>query len=159
MFVRLTGANRLRAGRLVALVYMLCVLAPSLSFALPGSHAVSPCLTDAGQVLGIMHVHADAPAIHLHGDGQMHDRAPARSHASPSDSVAAIKALAAPGQNPSKGSHSSQGQCCGLTCLFAIPAALLEMATPSEPTATQVAEGCHEVADNAPSRHYRPPIS
>ena len=159
MLVWLTGAERLRAGRLVALVYMLCVLAPSLSFALPGSHAVSPCLTDAIHVPSMMHVHAEAPATHLHADGHMHDRAPAPSHASPSDSVAAIKALAAPGQTPSKGSHSSDGQCCGLTCLSAIPAVLLEMATPSEPTASQMAEGCHEVADNAPSRHYRPPIS
>ena len=157
MLVWLTGAERLRAGRLVALVYMLCVLAPSLSFALPGSHAVSPCLTDANHVPGMMHVHVEA--THIHADGHMHDHATAHSHASPSDGVTAIKAFVAPGQTPSKDSHTSDGQCCGLTCLSAIPAALLEMATPSEPTASQVAEGCREVADNAPSRHYRPPLS
>ena len=157
MLVRLTGGKRLRAGRLVALVYMFCVLAPSLSFALPGSHAVSPCLTDANHLPGMMHVHVEAPTTHLHADGNMHDHATAHSHASPSDSVAAVKASSE--QPPSQGSHSSNGQCCGLTCLSAIPAALLEMATPSEPTASQVVEGCHEVADNAPSRHYRPPIS
>ena len=157
MLVRLTGAKRLRAGRLVALVYMLCVLAPSLSFALPGSHAVSPCLTDASHVPDLMHAHVEAPASHLHADGLMHDDATAHFHSSTSDSVAAVKASSE--LPPSKGLHSSDGQCCGLTCLSAIPAALLEMAAPSEPTASQVAEGCHEVTDNAPSRHYRPPIS
>lgn len=157
MFVRLTGSNRWRAGRVVALVYMFCVLAPSLSFALPGSHAVSPCLTGANHVPGMIHVHVEAPATHLHADGNIHDHATAPSHASPSDSVAAVKASSE--QPPSQGSHSSNGQCCGLTCPPAIPAARLEMATPSEPTASQVAEGRREVADNAPSRHYRPPIS
>ena len=157
MLVRLTGAKRLRAGRLVALVYMLCVLAPSLSFALPGSHAVSPCLTDASHVPDMMYAAVEAPATHLHADGHMHDHAPVPSRTSPSDNVSAVKA--SPEQPPSNGSHSSDGQCCGLTCLSAIPAALLEIVTPSEPTASQVAEGCHEVAHNAPSRHYRPPIS
>jgi hypothetical protein len=159
MFVRLTRAKRLTAGRLIALVYMLCVLAPTLSFALPGSHAVSPCLTDANHVPGLMHVDAEAPAAHLHTDGHMHDHAMAHSQASLSDGIAPIKASAAPGQAPSKGSHSSDGQCCGLMCLSALPAALLEIVTPSVPTASQEVEGYLEVADNGPSRLYRPPIA
>jgi hypothetical protein len=159
MFVRLTRAKRLRAGRLVALVYMLCILAPTLSFELPGSHAVSPCLTDANHVPGMIHVHAEAPAAHLHAEGQMHDHAMVHSHTSPSDGVGQIKASAAPEQTPSKGSHSSDGQCCGLMCLSALPAALVEIVTPSVPTATQEVEGYLKVADNGPSRHYRPPIA
>ena len=158
MFVRLTTAKRLRAGRLVALVYMLCVLAPTLSFALPGSHAVSPCLTDADHVPGMIHVHAEAPAAHLHAEG-MHDHAMVHSHTSPSDGVALIKASAIPEQTPSKGSHSSDGQCCGLMCLSALPAALVEIVTPSVPTASPEVESYREVADNRPSSHYRPPIA
>jgi len=52
----MTKTKRLRAGWFVALIYLLCVLAPTLSFALPGSQAVAPCLIDAGHVLGILHV-------------------------------------------------------------------------------------------------------
>jgi len=157
MFVRLTRAKRLRAGRLVALAYMLCVLAPTLSFALPGSHAVSPCLTDANHVPGMMHVHAESPTAHLHADGHTHDHAIAHSHAS--DGVASIKVSTPPEQTPSKGSHSSDGQCCGLMCLSALPATLIEIVTPSVPTASQEAEGYLEVADKGPARLYRPPIA
>jgi hypothetical protein len=157
MFVRLTRAGRLRAGLLVALVYMLCLLAPTLSFALPGSHAVSPCLTDANHVPGMMHVHAETPPAHFHPGGHVHDDAMAHSHAS--DGIASIKASAPAEQTPSKGSHSSDGQCCGLICLSALPATLVEIVTPSMPMVSQVAEGYIEVADEAPSRHYRPPIA
>ena len=159
MFVRLTKAGRLRAGRLVALVYMLCVLAPTLSFALPGSQAVSPCFADANRVPGMMHVHEEAPPAHLRADGHLPDPALAHSHASSLDGAALIKASAIPEQTPSKGAHSSDGQCCGLMCLSALPAALVEIVTPSVPTASPEVEGYLEVADNGPSSHYRPPIA
>ena len=157
--MRLTKAGRLRAGRLVALVYMLCVLAPTLSFALPGSQAVSPCFADANRVPGMMHVHEEAPPAHLRADGHLPDPALAHSHASSLDGVALIKASAIPEQTPSKGSHSSDGQCCGLICLSALPAALVEIVTPSVPAASPEVEGYLEVADKAPSRLYRPPIA
>src|SRR5882757_8687597 len=69
MLVRLTRARRLWAVRFAVLVYALCILAPTLSFALPGSHAVSPCLTDANHTPGMVHLHADVPAAHHHADG------------------------------------------------------------------------------------------
>src|ERR1700730_12244210 len=102
MFARLTKAKRLRAGRLVTLAYMLCVLAPTLSFALPGSHAISPCLRDARRVPAMMHVHAEAPTAHLHADADrhVHDHALSHSHAIPSDVAASIPATAAPEQTP-----------------------------------------------------------
>jgi hypothetical protein len=164
MFVRLTRAKRLMVGRLIALAYALCVLAPTLSFALPGSHAVSPCLTDANHVPGMMHFHADAPTAHLHADGIMHDhgmhvRGIAHSHVSPSHDIAPIQASALPDQTPSNGTHSSDAQCCGLMCLTALPTSLVEIVTPSVPTASQEIGGYLEVADNGPSRLYRPPIT
>lgn len=159
MFLRLTRAKRLRTGRLVALVYMLCILAPTLSFALPGSHAVSPCLTNTNHVPGMMHVHTEASTARLHVDGPMHDHVTAHSHASPLDGVVLIKALAVSQQMPSKGAQSSDGQCCGLVCLSALPAVLVEIVTPSVPTASREVEGYLEVADNGPCRHYRPPIA
>ena len=45
--------KRVRAGWIVALIYLLCVLAPTLSFAMPGSRAVTPCLTEAAHGPGV----------------------------------------------------------------------------------------------------------
>ena len=156
MLVRLTRARRLWAVRFAVLVYALCVLAPTLSFALPGSQAVSPCLTDANHVPGMVHVHAQAPSAHLHASGTMHDHAAVHSHAAPSHDAAAIKA--ATEQTPAKG-HASAGECCGLMCLTALPATLVEIVTPCVPTSAQAIETYREVADNGPSRLYRPPIA
>ena len=71
----MTKTKRLRAGWFVALIYLLCVLAPTLSFALPGSQAVAPCLIDASHVLGILHVHTELPTQHVHTDSRGHDHA------------------------------------------------------------------------------------
>ena len=158
MLVRLTRVRRLWAVRFAVLVYALCIFAPTLSFALPGSHAVSPCLTDASHTPGTVHVHAQAPAAHLHANGIMHDHAAVHSHAGPSHDAAAIKAAVSPAQTPAKG-HASAAECCGLMCLTALPATLVEIATPSVPTATQAIEGYLEIADNGPSLLYRPPIA
>ena len=155
MLVRLTRARRLWAVRLAVLVYALCILAPTLSFALPGSHAVSPCLTDASHVPGMVHVHAEAPAAHLHANGTMH--AAAHSHAGPSHDTAAIKAAGSE-QTPAKG-HPSAGECCGLMCLSALPVTLAEIVTPCVPTSAQAIETYREVADNGPALLYRPPIA
>ena len=100
MLVRLSRAKRLRAGRLVALVYLLCMLAPTLSFALPGSRAVSPCLAGAEHVPGVMHVHA---ALHVDADKHVHDRAMAHSHGGASDHASSVHAPTVPEQTPSKG--------------------------------------------------------
>jgi hypothetical protein len=158
MLVRLTRAKRLWAVRFAVLVYALCILAPTLSFALPGSQAVSPCLTDASHVPGMVHVHAQAPAAHLHANGTMHDHAAVHSHAGPSHDTAAIKAAMSPEQSPAKG-HTSGTECCGLMCLTALPATLVEIVTPCVPTAAQAIEIYREVADNGPSLLYRPPIA
>jgi hypothetical protein len=159
MLVRLTRAKRLRAGRLLALVYALCILAPTLSFALPGSHALSPCLTDANQVAGMMHKHANVPTTHLHAGGNMHDDAATLPHGDASPDAAMASAVADADQSPAKESHGSGGQCCGLMCLTALPAMLAEIVTPSVPTASRPIAGYLAVADNGPSRLYRPPIA
>jgi len=158
MLVRLTKARRLWAVRLAVLVYALCILAPTLSFALPGSQAVSPCLTDANHVPGMAHVHAEAPAAHHHASGTVHDHAAAHSHAAPSHEIAVIKASVAPEQAPAKG-HASAGECCGLMCLSALPVTLVEIVTPCVPTSVQAIETYRAVADNGPALRYRPPIA
>jgi hypothetical protein len=158
MLVRLSRTKRLRAGWFVALIYALCVLAPTISFALPGSQAVSPCLIDASHVPGMIHVHAEAPTQPIHADSHGHDHTSAPSHAN-SDGDRAMSMVPDAKSVPEKAPHSPDGQCCGLTCVIALPATLIDIAKPSAPTSVCDAESYRTVVDNAPSRHYRPPIS
>jgi hypothetical protein len=158
MLVRLTRARRWKAGRLLAFVYLLCVLAPTISFALPGSHAASPCLTDASHAPGAAHMHNDAPAPHVHKDGHVHDHSGASAHVNSGDDRSVSTALN--GRSvPEKAPHSSDGKCCGLMCLTALPAAVTDLVKPSVPMALYDVEGYRKVTDNAPFRLYHPPIS
>src|ERR1700716_4281254 len=151
MLTSLTRLRRLRAGWIVALIYLLCVLAPTISFALPGSQAASPCLIDTSHAPGTVHVHNDVPAPHIHKDGHTHDHSGASSQTNFGEDHSISMA-----QNgklvPQKAPHSSDGQCCGLTCVSALPAALIEIVKPSTPTALCEVEGYRKVTDNAPPR-------
>lgn len=153
--MRLTRARRWRAGWLLALAYLVCVLAPTISFAMPGSHAASPCLIDASHGAGMALVQAEAPVQHVHMDGPMHGH----SSANAGDGGHSV-AMALNGSSvPEKAPHVSDGQCCGLTCVTALPAVLVDIAKPSAPPTLCVVEFYRKVTDNAPSRLYRPPIS
>ncbi len=158
MIIGLTRTRRVGAGWFVALIYLLCVLAPTLSFALPGSRAVTPCLTEAAHGPGVVHMGYDVPAQHVHKDGHMHDHSGAYSPENSGDDRSISVALN--GRSvPEKAPHLFDGQCCGLTCVTALPATLIDVVRPSGPMALCEVEGYRKVSDNAPSRHYRPPIS
>jgi hypothetical protein len=158
MLTSLTRLKRLRAGWIIALIYLLCVLAPTISFALPGSQAVAPCLTDASHAPGMVHVQNDVPAPHIHKDGHIHDHSGASSPTNSGDDRSISLTLNGK-LVPEKAPHPSDGQCCGLTSVTALPAALIEIVKPSTPTALCEVEGYRKVTDNAPPRLYRPPIS
>lgn len=156
MLMGLTRLKRVRAGWIVALTYLLCVLAPTISFALPGSQAITPCLTEASHGPGMGHLHTDASIQHVRVDGHMHDHSGAHSHAISDGSISvALKGKSIPERVP----HSSDGQCCGLTCISALPATPIDIVKPSTPAARCDVEGYRKVTDNAPPRLYRPPIS
>lgn len=159
MFVRLTRAMRWKAGWLLALVYFLCVLAPTLSFALPNSHAVAPCLTEAAHVPGTIRVHSDAPVLHAHKDSHLHDRSAAHSHANSDGDRRSMSMVLNSKSVPEKAPHSSDTQCCGLTCVTALPATLIDIVNPAAPTAICEVESYRKVTSSAPPRLYRPPIS
>ncbi|WP_458760874.1 hypothetical protein ACSVBT_08890 [Afipia sp. TerB] len=156
MLGRLTRTQRRRAGWFVALAYLFCVLAPTLSFALPGSQAAPHCLTDGDHVAGMVHVHHEG-AMHVHEDEHAHHHAGPQAHQdSSADHDAkpiALKSDAA----PAKPSHSADGKCCGLMCVTALPATLVTVAKPSVPNAVRVSDVHRKLADNAPPRLYRPP--
>lgn len=154
MLVRLTRRRRLRAGWLIALVYLLCVLAPTISYALPGAHAPARCLTDENHVPGMVHVHSEPQ--HVHADGHTHDHAAAQGLAAGDDD--SISMTSDSKSVPEKARHSSDGQCCGLMCVTALPATVVDLVKPSAPTALCEVESYRNIADNAPPRLYRPPI-
>jgi|ERR1700730_14126806 hypothetical protein len=153
MLVRLSRTKRLRAGWLIALIYLLCVLAPTLSFAWPGSHAVSLCLTEGAHVAGDVHIHTDAGIQHIRIEGHAHAHSSGHSQVNSDGNQLGARFA------PEKAPHSSNGQCCGLMCVTALPATLIDVVKPFAPTALCEVEGYRKVTDNAPPQLYRPPIS
>jgi hypothetical protein len=152
MLMHLTRTMRLRAGRLVALIYLLCVLAPAASFAFAGGAA--PCLTDPAHEPAVSHVHAAGAAQHAHHDGHIaghsaghahHDKTPLAAHTNP-DST---------NDRP----QTADTRCCGMLCVNALPATLTEIMTPPAPMSICGVETSPAIADRAPARHYRPPIA
>jgi hypothetical protein len=163
MFVRLTRANRLRAGWLLAVVYLLCVLAPTISFALPGEARAALCLTDEDHSLRIMPVHEASRLVvqHVHGGGQAHEHSDASAQSGHVSDHDHLKSSAAgEPSSPAGGGHKAPaGQCCGMVCVSALPATIIEIVKPSEPATLCVSKTYQNVADKSPPRLYRPPIS
>jgi hypothetical protein len=159
MFVGLTRTRRLRAAWFVALAYLFCVLAPTISYALPGEHALAPCLADDDHVPGMVHVHHEMPTQHIHKDGHGHDHSGMHSDMNAAGDQQAKSVTLGDASIPAKAPHSSSGQCCGLICVTALPATLIDIVRPSAPTVLCEVEGYRKVTDNAPPRLYRPPIS
>jgi len=151
--------GRSKAGWLLALIYLLCVLAPTISYALPGEHAVAPCLTDDDHVPGMIHVHYEIPKQHVHKDGHLHAHSGRYPHTKSGGDHRSMSMVLNAKPKSENMPHSSSGQCCGLVCGTALPATLIEIVTPSVPTARCEVEGYRKVSDSAPPTLYRPPIS
>jgi hypothetical protein len=158
VFVRLTRTQRQRTGWFVALVYLFCVVAPALSFALPGSQASPYCLTAEDHVPGMVHVHHDG-MTHVHQDGHAHHHAGVRMQADPSADHAAELAAMESDSGPAKASHAIDGKCCGLMCVTALAGPLLAVMQPSVPKAVRLSDSYRELTDTVPAVNDRPPIS
>jgi hypothetical protein len=152
MFFLLSRTKRLRAGWLIALTYLFCVMAPTISYALPGVHAAALCLTDRNHVPGMVHVHSEPQQGHE--GGHPHDHAQGLASDGVSSSTTSDSSPV-----PEKAGHASGAQCCGLMCGTALPATVIDIVKPSAPPALCEVAGHRGAADNAPARHYRPPIS
>ncbi|WP_349643308.1 hypothetical protein [Bradyrhizobium japonicum] len=129
-------------GRIIALAYLFCVLAPAASLAW-GSAA--PCLGDDAL--------ADLVPAHHHMAAS-HGDAP-HEHAG-TDSQTAAKDAPAPHHHGGKG---TVGPCCAMMCVSALPADLPSVATPVQPTSTCAPEIVPSLHSAAPPQHYRPPIA
>jgi hypothetical protein len=141
MLIRLTRAVRRRTASTVALLYVLCVLAPAAAFAFGDGARAAHCLTDDNHGLQPVHVHEhdvhghDGGKLHVHKDGTSHEHSKAPD------------------------GKSSDGRCCGLVCLTALPASVSEVQTPALPAMIAASANQADVAGKAPERLYRPPIS
>lgn len=155
MLSKMTRAGRVRAGRLLALVYMLCVLAPSLAFAVSDGSLVAPCLTENEHGLGIVHVH-DESVAHSHADGHAHHHAGSASHGKGEHLLAAT---ASDDPGPMDHHHKSGGSCCGLFCITALPAVVVDLSKPSSLASRCATETYRRLADDPLPTPYRPPNS
>jgi hypothetical protein len=146
MLIGLTRAARFRVASAVALLYLLCVLAPAAAFAFGDGSRAANCLTDNNRGLRSAQVHGhdghehdrhkhDGGTLHVHEDGTSHEHSKA------------------------PGGKSSDGQCCGLACLSALPASLSEVEAPALPAMVAGSVDEESIAGNPPDRLYRPPIS
>ncbi|MBN8975954.1 MAG: hypothetical protein J0I08_05705 [Rhizobiales bacterium] len=158
MLVGLTRTQRRRAGWFIALTYLFCVMAPTLSFALPGSDAIGYCLTDEDHVPGVPHEHHEG-MMHVHNAGHAHHDSAVQTHAVSSADHDAKSVTLKSDSGPAKAPHSADGKCCGLKCATALPASLVNVAKPLTPKAVREAESYRKLTDNTPQQRYRPPIS
>jgi hypothetical protein len=158
MLSRLTRTRRTTAGRLLALAYLFCVLAPAMSFAFGDGARATPCLTENEHGMGIVHEHASAVAQHVHADGRSRDHSSPAVASAPEDGQAAA-AAADPDTLLLDHHKSCGGQCCGMACVSALPATVTELVRPTVPQSVCLSTDYQAVADNAPPQRYRPPIT
>ena len=148
MFVRLTRPVRAKAGWFVALLYLFCVIAPSVALALGDA---ASCLITELPTTAATHVHDGAQpmhaasAAHQHGEGHQH-------HA---DTGGATHDHAKH-QHDGKTSH---GPCCAMLCVSAIVADPPAVAMPSPPISLCVSANFQRLPGKAPPLLYRPPIA
>jgi len=140
----LTKTFRAKAASVIATLYVVCILAPTVAFSLSDNPAVAHCLIE-----GHVGVH-DQGSEHKH-DGMLHVHADGTAHQHHDDSVA-------PGSSGDDGT-AAIATCCSLFSVVAIP---------SEPVPSL---GFHSLASvvspvladalsgRGPERINRPPIA
>lgn len=145
------------AGRLLALAYLFCVLAPAMSFAFADGARAAPCLTENEHGTGIVHVHEHGVVTqHVYEDARTHDHSSPAGASVPED----VAAAAADSDSLPVDHHKSSGeQCCGIVCVNALSATVTEFVRPIAPRSICLSTDYRAVADNAPPQPYRPPIS
>lgn len=137
----------MKAGWIVALVYLLCIMAPTLSYALPGGAAV-PCATMQDMLIASSHMHGETAHDHsMHMMSNLDDRSE-RADDVMSDNV------------PSeKGAHIAGGQCCALMCIGGMPASFHDVTLLAGPSMAAMSGVYRMSVGTGPSVNDRPPIA
>jgi hypothetical protein len=68
MFKRLTKRARVRSAIVVACLYAMGVLAPSIAIASADRHSADHCFSEIQAAVGATHIHADGAVHEQHGD-------------------------------------------------------------------------------------------
>ena len=141
MLVHLTKFRRVRTGRLLALIYLLCVLTPAAALALGSPAPWIPSEIDAVAI-----TRADQSLVathHLHGTGSLDD-----------------SEKRADSEHTEHHHHGKAppGPCCAMLCLSAMLAHLPAVLTPFQRASLVVSADFCPLAGEAPSLLYRPPI-
>ena len=147
MLLQMTRSMRIRVGRIIALAYLFCVLAPAASLAWGSGPA--PCLDDT-LLADLLPAHHQMQAGHIH-DGAAHDHAGPHAH-----HQTATQDAPASHHHDGKG---ALGPCCAMMCVSALPADLPDVAKPLQPVSACAPEIVVSLHSTAPSQHYRPPIA
>lgn len=132
------------AGRLIALLYLFCVIVPGAALAFGVGPA--PCLDELSMSVGhdnaMGHMHGRAAHDHDIG-GHVHDMAGLAHH-----------------DNGHHHGKACPGPCCAMMCVSALPADLPAVAVVSaRPVSARIFESDRSLRGEAPPRLYRPPIA
>ena len=150
--LRLTRTQRLRVGCAVALLYLLCVMTPTIALALPGMPTPDCLVTDGA---AMVHVHN-----HASGEPQHHSMHSDQSAAHVHDAMVGVTDDPSSSRWPARPADGSAGtSCCELMCLTALPAMFAGVSPPDRPVSRCLNEASRVMSDSAPPRLYRPPIS
>ena len=154
----LTKAARWRAAVLLALAYAVCTLAPAASFAFGDGTLAAHCLTiddhDGLQSAHSPHHEHSAGGTHTHADGTTHvhaEKVAATAHSHDQD--------AGDGAKSGGQGKTSDGNCCGLMCVPALPAGLPDGNLPDLARAAAVSSVFDGLAGQPAVRLDRPPNS
>ena len=137
MLTRLTKVLRLRSAALLAVMYLICVLAPSAAFAFGDENLGAHCLTEPDS------------GTHIHSKAKADDH----SHASTGPSKDANQAG---DQDRTDGKNQ---QCCGLFCVSSLSVNIFPVEQPLLPSSLAKFMAANGTKGNQPERLYRPPIS
>ena len=148
MLLQLTRAMRIKVGRIIALAYLFCVLAPAASLA--WGQGPAPCLDNDVLLANIVPAHHQIQTSHAHGD-HSHHHAGAHAH---QETVAQDAPV--PHHHDGKG---TPGPCCAMMCVSALPADLPIVAKPAAPVSACAPDIVASLHSTAPPLHYRPPIA
>jgi hypothetical protein len=145
MFKWLTKAKRRRAGWLIALSYLLCVLGPGLAYAIGGDRFAAPCFDDDHALIAVHTSDTRNASGETDGDHDRHARA-SHSHE-------------ANGNFDHRSHQHSHGLCCAMICTSGLPANASRDIAPSQSVSICALEPFLRITGQGPARLYRPPIT
>ena len=142
-----------RVAGFVALLYLACVLMPTVALAVSDGAVSAYCFDEIAEQVAALHIQSHE---HVHADGTVHHHGDKPAIAAvQGDSQQSKEGTDKPGHPPG---HSHDGDCCGLFGFTAVlPAFSAPIAEPAayrieQPILTNCLVGC------GPERINRPPI-